>query len=203
MPEFSFYRFWVIKGKPTLLPPKINLTKNLGVTHRTSGDVTGKRLRISQKIFFGLISMNFYTTLKTISRNVLFCFASLVKVLYKLYLNQGRNLWKIPWNKSKMIASGITLISSDLWNENYLCYLQETYLGYVHLWGLLLGIKLGAWIEVHQMAWPRGLLRENLPQQGFFVIIFAIFLQCFKNRNICCVWHFETIKTHLSTFELN
>ena len=37
-------------------------------------------------------------------------------------------------------------------------------------------------------------LYENLPQQGFFVIIFAIFVQRFNNHNVCHVWLFEPIK---------
>ena len=76
--------------------------------------------------------------------------ASLVKFVYKFC-----HIWGIiPWkNRSKIFA---TLTFEGLCFEN--CCLEETYLGYVTLWSLLFGVKLGAQIEDRQRAWSKILM---------------------------------------------
>ena len=49
--------------------------------------------------------------------------------------------WKTTQGRSKFIAK---LIFEGLKNKNEKCYLQETYLDYVNLWGPSFGAKPGA-----------------------------------------------------------
>ena len=64
-----------------------------------------------------------------------------------------------------MIASGTI---EGLWNKNYNCCPQETYLRYLTLWVFSFGVKLGVYMRRRY---------ENEPPESIFCVIFAIFYE--------------------------
>ena len=89
---------------------------------------------------------------------------------------------------------------------------SRNYRGYVTLWGLSFGSKLGAQIEGRQRAWPKSFMTIGDKIASFF-LIFDIYYVTLKivtyvmSYNRCAslvifFFRFELIKTHLSSFRL-
>ena len=91
------------------------------------------------------------------------------------------------------------------------CFLQKTYRGYVTLWGLSFGAKLGAQIERRQTAWSKSYITVGYKNALFLIFdIYYVTLKIVTHGMSYTLYaslvkfllRFEIIKAHLSSFRL-